>query len=68
MGNSAEEFWVNVDKSMLGFGPIPKGVVAFYKLIAFLQNYISFGSNFNVTINANEMTIEISLKLSHNSL
>lgn len=59
VGNSAEEFClprVNVDKGMLGFGPIPKGFVAFYKLIAFLQNYISFGSNFNVTINAKEIT------------
>lgn len=45
MRNTAEEVSLqrlNVDKGMLGFGPIPKGCIIFDKLTAFIQITLAF--------------------------
>lgn len=45
MRNTAEEVFLqrlNVDKGMLGFGPIPKDFVILDKLTAFIQITLAF--------------------------
>lgn len=54
---------VNVDKSMLGFGAVPKVFVTFYKPIAFLQMKLAWTV---ILMSLQNYIIDISLRWSHN--